>query len=177
MIGTVERVGRALARLEGRLIDVACLLLVLLLVLINVEVAGRYVFSTSTLIADEYGGYLFAWIVLLGAVNLLRSDRYLTMTWLVDRLPAPVQNMVGIVSAAIGLAVSAVALYATAMLTLASWRFGSVSIQPSATPLVWVQIILPAGYALLCLVYVEEILRRLLGLEPRRNDDAAGGIG
>jgi hypothetical protein len=35
---------------------------------------------------------------------------------------------------------------------------------------VWPQLILPVGYALLCLAYVEEILRRVLGLEPRRGD-------
>ncbi len=177
MIRVLEGAGRVLARAEGRLVDVACVLLVLLLVLINVEVAARYVFGVSTLIADEYGGYLFAWIVLLGAVNLLRSDRYLTMTWLLDRMPMVGRNAVGLIAALIGLAVSMVALYATGVLVLASWRFGTVSIQPSATPLFWVQAILPAGYALLGLAYIEEILRRLVGLAPRRNDDAAGGVG
>lgn len=58
----------------------SALLLVALLLLINVEVFGRYLFNYSTLVADEYGGYLYAWIVLLGGVHLLRSDRYLTMT-------------------------------------------------------------------------------------------------
>ena len=59
---------------------------------------------------------------------------------------------------------------ATGMLVGNSARFASRSIQPSATPLVWPQLILPAGYGLLCLAYVEEIARRLRGLPPRRDD-------
>ena len=60
--------------------------MIALLTLMNVEVFARYLFGKSTLIADEYGGYFYAWIVLLGAVHLLRSDKYLTVT-LADRPP------------------------------------------------------------------------------------------
>ena len=53
-------IGAALAALAG-----CCS--IALLVLINVEVVARYLFARSTLIADEYGGYLMAWITLLGS--------------------------------------------------------------------------------------------------------------
>ena len=166
-----------LASTEFALGRLAAVLLVALLVLINVEVAARYLFRGSTLIADEYGGYLMAWITMLGAVHLLRADRHLTMNWMVDKLSPRAQNSVGICAALIGLAISAVLLYATCLLVAGSARFGTTSIQPSATPLVWPQLILPIGYALLCLAYVEEILRRLLGLPPRRGGDLGGGLG
>jgi TRAP-type C4-dicarboxylate transport system permease small subunit len=88
------------------------------------------------------------------------------------------RNIVGIASALIGLGISAVLLYATLLVVLSSARFGTMSIQPSATPLVWAQVILPIGYTLLCLAYVEEILRRLFGLAPRRGDeDLSGSLG
>ena len=172
----LDALGRALSALERRLGRLAGLLLIALLVLINVEVVARYLFARSTLIADEYGGYLMAWITMLGAIHLLRADRHLTMTWLVDRLSPRQQNWIGLAAAVIGLGVSAVLGYATAVLVLMSWRFGTISIQPSATPLVWPQLLLPFGYALLCVAYVEEILRRLIGLPPRRTDDVSGGI-
>jgi TRAP-type C4-dicarboxylate transport system permease small subunit len=168
---------RIFASTEFALGRLAGLLLVALLILINVEVVARYVFGGSTLIADEYGGYLMAWITMLGAIHLLRADRHLSMTWLVDRLSPRVQNLVGICAALLGLAISAVLLYATYLLVAGSARFGTTSIQPSATPLVWPQLILPIGYALLCLAYVEEILRRLLGLSPRRSGDIGRGLG
>jgi TRAP-type C4-dicarboxylate transport system permease small subunit len=166
----MERIGRTLAAIETALGHIAGFLLVAMLVLINVEVVARYVFNSSTLIADEYGGYLMAWITMLGAVHILRADRHLTMTALVDRLSPRTRNATAIVAAVIGLGICVVLLYATGVLVGNSTRFASRSIQPSATPLVWPQLIMPVGYALLCLAYVEEIARRLRGLPPRRDD-------
>lgn len=156
--------------IEGAAIRLAIVLLILLTILINVEVAGRYLFGYSTLIADEYGGYLYTWIVLLGAVHLLRSDKYLTMTLVIDRFPR-LQNAFGVFAAVVGLAVSAVCLDSTVELVRQSWNFGTRSIQPSATPIVWPQAILPIGFVILCLAYAEDIVRRLAGLPPRRGDD------
>lgn len=178
MIALVERAGRALGRVEAGLTGLADLLLVALLVLINVEVVARYGFGRSTLIADEYGGYLFVWITMLGALHLLRSDKYLMMTWAVDKLGPAARNRIAIGSAMIGLVVSLVSLHAAIGLVQISWRFGSLSIQPSATPLVWPQLVLPLGYGVLVLAYAEEILRRCLGLTPRRDRDdiVRGGL-
>lgn len=167
----MKRIGRILAAIESLLGRLAGFLLILLLVLISVEVVARYVFNTSTLIADEYGGYLMAWMTMLGAVHILRADKHLTMTAFVDRLSPRGRNVAGIVAALIGLAISVVLLYATAVLVGNTARFGTRSIQPSATPLVWPQLIMPFGYALLCIAYVEEIMRRLRGLPPRGEED------
>ena len=172
---------RASRSLEGAAMKLSVLLLAILLVLMNVEVVGRYLVGYSTLIADEYGGYIYTWIVLLGAVHLLRSDKYLTMTVLTKQY-LRLQTLFGLVSAAVGLAVSVVSLYAAFSLVRNSALFGARSIQPSSTPLVFPQAILPVGYGLLCLAYVEEILRRLLGLPSRRGDDepetyGAGEVG
>src|SRR5260221_12462614 len=75
MIRLAERIGGALTRVEAGLTGVADLLLLLLLVLINVEVVARYGFNTSTLIADESGGFLFAWGTILGAPHLPASGK------------------------------------------------------------------------------------------------------
>jgi TRAP-type C4-dicarboxylate transport system permease small subunit len=165
-----------LALVEFGLGRLAGFMLVALLILTNIEVIARYLFNGSTLVADEYGGYIMAWITMLGAVHLLRADRQLSMTWLVDKMSPRLQNVVGICAAVIGLGVSAVLLYSTFILVAGSARFGTISIQPSKTPLVWPQLILPLGYGLLCLAYLEEIFRRILGLAPRRSDVMKDGI-
>jgi TRAP-type C4-dicarboxylate transport system permease small subunit len=170
----MKRMARALASAELVLGRTAAVLLVLLLVLINVEVVARYVFNGSTLIADEYGGYIMAWMTMLGAVHLLRAVRHLTMTSVVDRLSPRARNAAALVAAFIGLAITLVLLYSTALLVIGSARFATVSIQPSATPLVWPQLILPVGYAVLALAYVDEIARRLAGAPPRVYDDDIG---
>ena len=173
----MKRLASALASAELVLGRAAAALLVLLLVLINVEVVARYAFSRSTLIADEYGGYLMAWITMLGAVHLLRADRHLTMSLFVDKLSPRARNAAGVIAAILGLGISAILLYATSLLVMSSARFGSVSIQPSATPLVWPQLILPIGYALLCAAYLDEIVRRVVSGAPDvRNDDIGASI-
>ena len=136
-------------------------LLLVLLVIMNVEVVARYLFNSSTLIADEYGGYLYTWIVLLGAVHLLRSDRYLTMT--ASGRPAfaaPAQSLRRVRRCCRLGCQRASASTPPGCWSENSYLFGTRSIQPTATPLVLIQAILPLGFGLLCLAYVEEILRR-----------------
>ena len=86
MTALIAIFGRVLHLCEGLALKLSALLMLALLALMNVEIAARYLFGKSTLLADEYGGYFYAWIVLLGAVHLLRSDKYLTVTLLTDRL-------------------------------------------------------------------------------------------
>lgn len=163
-------VGVVLRPLERIAIAVAVLVLLALLVLTNVEVAGRYFVGYSTLIADEYGGYAYSWLVLLGAVHLLRSDSYLTMTLIIDRLPR-LRGAMGVLAGVLGLVTSLILLWSCWQTFHLSWLFGTRSIQPSQTPLYLPQAIMPAGFLMLALAYLEDILRRLSGLPPRRQDE------
>jgi TRAP-type C4-dicarboxylate transport system permease small subunit len=171
MTSIIDGFGRVLRLFEGLALKVSGVMLLALLVLMNVEIVARYVFGKSTLLADEYGGYFYAWIVLLGSVHLLRSDKYLTVTLLTDRLSPKAQNVAAIFAAIIGLAVSVVSLRSTYAIFEQSWMFGTRSMQPSATPLIYPQAAMLIGYVLLALAYVEEIVRRLFGMPARRGDD------
>ena len=171
MTAIIDGFGRVLRFSEGYALKLSALLMLALLALMNVEIAARYLFGKSTLLADEYGGYFYAWIVLLGSVHLLRSDKYLTVTLLTDRLSARGRNVAAVCAGIIGLAVSLVSLSSTLSIVQQSWMFGTTSMQPSATPLIYPQLAMLIGYGLLSLAYVEEILRRLVGLPPRRGDD------
>lgn len=163
--------GRVLHLCEGLALKLSALLMLALLVLMNVEIFARYLFGRSTLIADEYAGYFYAWIVLLGAVHLLRSDKYLTVTLLTDRLSSRARNIAAIFAGLIGLAVSVISLVSTYAIVQQTWMFGTRSVQPSATPLIYPQAAMLVGYGLLSLAYTEEILRRVVGLPPRRGED------
>jgi TRAP-type C4-dicarboxylate transport system permease small subunit len=173
----VERFGRVLRFFEGVALKLSALILLSLVVLINVEVFGRYLFSYSTRIADEYGGYFYAWIVLLGGVHLLRSDRYLMMTSVLDRMSGRIRNAIYLSAALVGLSLCIVCFISVFGLVKLSYLLGTRSTQPSGTPLVYVQIAMPIGYALLCAAYLEEIVRRSIGLPPRRADDDATTYG
>ncbi len=178
MQGLALGLGAVLRPLERIAIAVAVLVLLALLVLTNVEVAGRYFLGYSTLIADEYGGYAYTWLVLLGAVHLLRSDSYLTMTLIIDRLPR-LRSVMGLVSGGLGLVTSLILLWSCWQTFHLSWLFGTRSIQPSQTLLYLPQAIMPTGFLMLALAYLEDILRRVSGLPPRRQegDTATWGEG
>lgn len=163
--------GRVLRVCEGLALKMSAVFLGAMVLLINFEIFSRFLFSYSTRIADEYGGYFYAWIVLLGGVHLLRSDRYLMMTSVLDRMSPRIQNVIYIIAAAIGLALCAVCLKSVSELTYTNYRFRTESPQPSGTLLWYPQLAMPVGYALLCAAYLEEILRRSAGLPPRRAED------
>lgn len=173
----VESLGRLLRLFEGIALKLSALFLLAMVALINIEIFGRYLLNYSTRISDEYNGYFYAAIVLLGGVHLLRSDRYLMMTSVLDSLSERARNAIYILAALIGLILCAVCLMSVFSLTKLSYLFGTQSTQPSGTLLFYPQLAMPIGYALLCAAYLEEILRRCIGLPPRRAEDDAETYG
>ena len=85
-MSTLNAFGRILERWSRWSCDFAGWLLASMAVLINVEICARYLFNTSTLIADEYSGYLFVWSTLLGFGYALQSGQFLRVESLVAQL-------------------------------------------------------------------------------------------
>jgi TRAP-type C4-dicarboxylate transport system permease small subunit len=164
--------------LDRVLIAIAGVVLVAVAVLINVEVVGRTFFAWSTQMSDEYSGYGLCATTMLCLVVAMRRDRFLRVDGIVERLPPRGQAAAAIFGAAIGAAVSAVLCWSTAKLTLTSFVFGTTSIEFSQTPLAIPQSLMPIGFGLLCLGFLETAWRHsavLRGtpagaLGPRRID-------
>ena len=145
-------------------VGLASLLLLAMGLLINVEVFGRYFFNYSTLISDEYSGYLFSWMTLLCFFYALRNDRFLRVDALVHRLRGRLHDATALVTALIGVTMSLILVQATFTMWKTTWMFGSVSLQPSQTPLYLPQIIMPLGFGLLALGYLERMITAALRL-------------
>jgi TRAP-type mannitol/chloroaromatic compound transport system permease small subunit len=148
-------------RWTGLACDAAGFLLVAMVILINVEIVTRGLFNLSTLLADEYSGYLFVWLTLIGFGHALQTGAFLRVESLIERLPARPRAWADVLSALVGLVVAAVCTYATATLVLASLRYGTLSIQPSATPLWLPQIVMPLSFAVLVLLYAGLVIAAL----------------
>jgi TRAP-type C4-dicarboxylate transport system permease small subunit len=151
-------------------IAVSAVLLVLMGVLMNTEVGGRYLFGRSTQIADEYAGYLFTALTVLCFVPAVRRGRFLRVDGLLNRTSGRLRALLEIVEAVVGAGVSLVLAWATLRLALTSLDYGSVSLQPSQTPLAIPQAVLPLGFALLALAFVE---RGLVAVTTGRAPPAA----
>jgi TRAP-type C4-dicarboxylate transport system permease small subunit len=154
-----------LGRWTGLACDAAGLMLVALTLLIGAEIALRTVSGRSTLIADEYSGYLFVWITMIGFAHALQSGTFLRVDNLVSLMSRRGQALADLFSAIVGVIVTAACVYATGTLVSASYRFGTLSIQPSATPLWMPQIILPVFFLALVGIYLSLFIiawRRLM---------------
>jgi len=134
-------------------------LLLLLLALVGVEITLRNVFLSSTKIADEYSGYMFCWLTLLGFVCVARDDRFIRVEFLLTRLQGVKRRVVMVFGSICGLVLSTVVCYATARLTYTSYLFNSMSAQYSQTPLVIPQALMPVAFFLMAVVYGVELLR------------------
>jgi TRAP-type C4-dicarboxylate transport system permease small subunit len=177
-VTVLQTAGQVLERGSRALCDLAGWMLAAMVVLINVEVVARYLFGASTLIADEYSGYLFVWGTLLGFGYALQTGQFLRVEGLVARLGAAGQRAAGLLAAVVGLGVALVCVYATWALFAGSWRFGTRSIQPSGTPLWAVQALLPLAFAWLCVLYLHTIARLLGGVrEPAAVSNRASETG
>lgn len=165
-------IDKAIDGLSRAMMLTACLLVVALVILINVEVISRYVFNTSTLVADEYGGYALVWICLLGFGQALRSGQFISVDAFSRRFSPVGQRLAAVLGGLVGLAASVLLTYATYRLVAMNYRFGTVSIQPSATPLWVVQAVLPFGFGLLCLVYLQLMVHAVAGLRRGEGGEA-----
>ncbi len=145
-----------LDRLERAAIALAIVILLAMALLMNVEVFSRYLFGRSTQIADEFAGYFFTAVTLLCFVPALRHGRFLRVGALVERVPASVRAVLNFLAAVIGALMSVVLAWTTFQLAAASWNYGTVSLQAVQVPLVIPQAILPFGFALLALAFLEQ---------------------
>jgi len=145
----------------------ACALTAAIFLLINIEVVCRYVFGTSTLVADEFAAYGFAVMVYLGMVYAVRHDMLIRID-----VPGRWRGFIArpalkIFGAFATLVLNVAMLYALAVTFLGSVRFQSRSIQVSKTLIAWPQGLALAALALLVVISVVGVLRVARRTDPR----------
>ncbi len=148
-------VSRALDVVQWIGLVIGAAMIVAMAVLMNVEIAGRTLFGISTQIADEYAGYFFTAATMLCFVPALREGRFLRVEGLMSFFPPRARAILEIIAAVIGAVTCAVLADATLDLVAASASFGTRSLQPSATPLVIPQAVMPLGFGLLAIAFFE----------------------
>jgi TRAP-type C4-dicarboxylate transport system permease small subunit len=161
-MSTWTRIGRWFDRLGDLLVAVSAVMLLLMVALMGTEIAARALLRTSTQIADEYSGYLFTWITLCSFLHVQSTDRFLRVDSLRKRLTPQARAAMDSVASLLAAALTAVLLYASWFTFRGSVAFGSLSIQPSQTPLYLPQAIMPAGFALLLAAFLHSCVTAAL---------------
>lgn len=143
----------------GRLADliaagarrVAMLATLLMAALIVVEVGGRGLLRTSTLVADEMAGYLLVVLASFGLADSFASGSFIRVTLLGDRLPRPVRRRLESLLLVAALAYTAFLAYHLWSFTVSSYVEQTRSVDFSRTPLWIPRAFMAAGVSALAL--------------------------
>ncbi|MDO8877968.1 MAG: TRAP transporter small permease subunit [Pseudolabrys sp.] len=134
-------------------------LLVGMFVLINVEIGFRYILGSSTLLADEYAGYMFAALVYLALNHAILSEKLIAIDLPGNWRRFTAHPATRLFIAACILALNAILLYGSTLTLLGNIRFQSRSISYSKTLLALPQSLVVLGLALACIASIALLVR------------------
>ena len=130
------------------------LTLIALVLLILTEIFLRSFFDISTMIADEYSGYLYLASIFLGLAYTFLSGSHIRINILTSKLSKKVNRKMDIVAALIALFALSFAFYRSILLTYDSYDLEMLSENVSETPIYLTQLVMPIGLGLFILAIV-----------------------
>lgn len=130
--------------------------LVALIALANWAVFQRYMVGRPLHFGEELSAFLFIWIVMLGAILAEKDNSHLTISILVDALPAGIARVIALVVAVISMGVLAYAAWL-------GWNLADSShsrlTQILRIPMFWTYVAFPVG----CLGILAFLVHRVIG--------------
>ena len=136
-------------------------LLVSLVLLILVEIFIRYFFDMSTMIADEYSGYIYLASIFLGLAYAFTENAHIRINIITSRMSKNANGFIDIVAGIMTIGVLVFALYRTFLFTYDSYEMEMMSEAVSETPLYLTQLIMPIGIMLFILAVISFVLKGL----------------
>jgi TRAP-type C4-dicarboxylate transport system permease small subunit len=131
----------------------------LLVALVATEIVARAVFRTSTLLADEFAGYLLVALAFAGLADSLRSGTFIRVELLAGRLPASWRDPWATALRAVALVYTAYLAYHAWLFVADTYRLGTRSVHFSQTPLWMPRALMAAGLSALALELAAGLLR------------------
>jgi TRAP-type C4-dicarboxylate transport system permease small subunit len=137
------------------------ILLVILVALIMTEIIGRSFFDYSTMLADEYSGYLYLAVVFFGLAFTFESDAHIRINLVTSRLGKKAQRFMDVFAGILSTSVMLFALYYCWLYMVDSHTMGMLSEGVSETPLYLAQIPMPIGLGLFALASFVFTIKRI----------------
>lgn len=130
--------------------------ILMMALLITAEIVGRHLFGFSMLVVDEWSGYLLVAVTFLGLAYTMKTNGFLQIEFLLNRLGPKQRRIFHIFLISIAFSYSILIDHKLIAYTWASYSTGLVSVSISQTPLFIPQLFMPLGMSLLVL----ELLRQ-----------------
>ncbi len=134
--------------------------------LITTEIISRTFFSKSTLICDEYTGYLLCAMTFFGGAYALSRGAFLRVDIVYERMGPKLRKAMDVFNWLVALVYTGYLLKFCYGVFIYSWRDSVVSIYHSRTPLAYPQAIMVLGCLLLLVQVVVELVNVIIG-EPK----------
>ncbi len=160
----VERVITFLSKLSAW---ISGIFIVLMILLITLEVAGRKLFGFSTLVADEFSGYMLVLITFMGAAYTVKTEGFTRMEVIYLRFKGKGRWVFNVLVNLIALIFLLIIDYWIWTFVLSSYRADTKSISIVQTPLFIPQLFMGLGVTLLVLEVILQFSLSLLGRDRK----------
>jgi TRAP-type mannitol/chloroaromatic compound transport system permease small subunit len=137
----------------------ASMLLVSLVCLVLTEIFIRHFFDMSTMIADEYSGYIYLASIFLGLAYTFNEKAHIRINIVTSRLSQKSNTVIDVIAGVITFVVLSFSLYRTILFTYDSYDMDMLSEAVSETPLYLTQLVMPIGLALFILSVMVFVLK------------------
>lgn len=138
-------------------------ILVLMMALVLVDVATRYLLQNPLSVAEEYGGYMLVAVTSIGLAFAWKERSHVRVEFLITKLPLRLRRGLRILTLSLAFVFSLFMILAAWELVAFSFMFGTRSGSWLRTPIGWPQITIIVGSVLLFLQLLAELLRALTG--------------
>lgn len=150
-----------------------CILAIVAMIML--EIGLKAFTGRSTLVAEEFSGYLLAWFAFLALAETLRTDGHVRVNIVISRLGRKPAAALGVLANALGLAVFAYLAFYLGEASYNSWQMGVQSMHLSRTPLFIPKIVPVIGSVLMSMQFLVHLLENLSKLfEPGKKGGSHG---
>ncbi len=147
-------------------------LLLLGLVIVTMEIAGRSLFAASFIWSEEVSRYTLIWMTYFGVAAAVRADAHIKVTVLVERVPAALQRVLATAACLICMGFSVVVAWYGVRLVQDSRMFGLMSADSDIPIPIWVfQSVIPIAFNLIALRLAERIWVLWRPTSPARSQE------
>ena len=151
---------RVWSRIAGAGIVVAGVAVLLMVALVTVEVISRYFLRRSTLIADEYAGYLLVVVSFGGLAYTLHTEGHIRVDFVTNRLPVGVRRLLFGIGGVLGAIFVAILAWQSWQLIQTSIGINERALTVVRTPLWIPQLVIPIGLVL----FLVAVIRYTVGV-------------
>jgi TRAP-type transport system small permease protein len=167
----MARLSEWYGRLLDALVFAACLLLLVMTIMIGADVVSRNIGGGGVAVSNELSEDILYLMTLLAAPWLLRQGQHIRVDIILRALPVRVAWFLEWAGDIIGLLCCIYFVWYGCLITIASFKAGSINIKTLVTPEWWTLAPLPVGFTLLGIEFIFRMYR-LSTAEIGLRDDA-----